>query len=150
VTHIPGIFLSRLYSSFYKPRQVELSSGLIRENSLTSHFCLMVFSGCPSTSFFLCQHCYCQVSLYSKSYKNSYKMIWELYVRFCCKFLITISHFTQFTERNFVGVFCVALSALLCLVKENFWRDRVQNNIDSYLQRCICSVNVLWSLHPLL
>jgi len=125
---MPGIFLPQLYSSFYKPRQVELSSGLIKENSLTSHFCHMISSLSFHLSF--CQHCYCQVSLYSKSYKNSYSMIWELYVRFCliwelyvrfcCKFLMTISHFTQLTERNFVGVFCVALSALLCLEQGNF------------------------------
>jgi len=63
---------------------------------------------------------------------------------------MTISHFTQLTERNFVGVFCVALSALLCLEQGNFWCDCVQDNIDSYLQRCICGVTVLWSLHPLL
>ena len=147
---MPGIFLSQLYSSFYKPRQVELSSGLIKENSLTSHFCHMIFSLSFHPLFFFFQHWYCQVTQYSNSYKNSYSMIWELYVRFCCKLLITISHFTQFTERNFVGVFCVALSVFLCLEQENFWCDCVQNNVDLYIQRCTCGVTVLWSLHPFL
>ena len=146
VTPMPGIFLSQLYSSFYKLRQVEPSSELIKGNSLTSHFCHMIFSLSLPTLF--CQHCYCHVSLYSKSYKSSFIMIRELYIRFCCKFLITISYFTQISERNFVGVFRVALAALLFLEQGNFWCDCVQNNTDSYLQRCICGITVLWSLHP--
>jgi len=72
----------------------------------------MIFS-----SFHLPPKCwYCQVSVYSKRYKYSYSMIWELYVRFCCKFLITISYFTQLTERNFVGGF------LCCFISFSVFR----------------------------